>query len=319
MTADPTPPRAAPRPDAMCARCQKPRADHIHILDWRGTEHYFCYEFTVELVGEDAVAEFVPPAVEGAPHRCTDPARCTICSPTMGVSIRLPAPAAVAPSPSRNKSGDSSSIETAMDAANADATSGSDGAADVDESANCCVAPPPSEPLRCPQCGAEVDTLACTHCGHQFVPPAPASSARGAPAGETARLRELLTGVVSYSTMPLVLNAALTEVEATLATQAARLRELEAIERKYGRLRDAVNNSPDECGPDCGQHGHGEVCPRVDPAIWLERQQARLAELEETVQQQAGTLAMVRADRDKARAALLAARRPPTGGADEAR
>lgn len=45
---------------------------------------------------------------------------------------------------------------------------------------------------------------------------------------------------------------------------------------QYEWLRSAVNESPEECGPECADGYHGEPCPRCDPAIWLERQQAEL-------------------------------------------
>ena len=56
----------------------------------------------------------------------------------------------------------------------------------------------------------------------------------------------------------------------------------------YETLKRAVNESTNECGPDCDDHGHGDQCPANNSAQWLIDQQkeieqlrARLASFEE--------------------------------------
>jgi hypothetical protein len=65
----------------------------------------------------------------------------------------------------------------------------------------------------------------------------------------------------------------------------ARLAEQDVQLKSYDVLRRAVNESTNECGPDCDDHGHGDGCPALSPSCWLEDQQrtidglkARLAE-----------------------------------------
>jgi hypothetical protein len=57
---------------------------------------------------------------------------------------------------------------------------------------------------------------------------------------------------------------------------------------KYELLRQAVNESTNECEPGCNSYGHTDTCPSGDAARWLADQQqeinqlrARLTELEQ--------------------------------------
>lgn len=53
-------------------------------------------------------------------------------------------------------------------------------------------------------------------------------------------------------------------------------RELAEVQTKYGLLSSAINESTDECGPDCDDYGHGDKCPSLDPERWLIDQQATI-------------------------------------------
>ena len=73
-------------------------------------------------------------------------------------------------------------------------------------------------------------------------------------------------------------------------------------------LKKAVNDSADECGPDCDDYAHGESCPACDPAKWLvdqqveiERLRSRLAEAERSIDT---LLGMIRHQRDVLRECL---------------
>jgi hypothetical protein len=46
--------------------------------------------------------------------------------------------------------------------------------------------------------------------------------------------------------------------------------------RDYETLKRAVNESTNECGPDCDEHGHGDNCPANSAARWLEDQQREI-------------------------------------------
>ena len=48
-------------------------------------------------------------------------------------------------------------------------------------------------------------------------------------------------------------------------------------------LKKAVNDSADECGPDCDDYAHGESCPACDPAKWLVDQQVEIERLRQRV------------------------------------
>jgi hypothetical protein len=90
----------------------------------------------------------------------------------------------------------------------------------------------------------------------------------------------------------------------------ARLAEQDVQLKSYDVLRRAVNESTNECGPDCDDHGHADDCPALSPSSWLEDQQrkidaleARLAEEESAHRVTAGIFAstLVRADAAEAR------------------
>jgi predicted nuclease with TOPRIM domain len=69
--------------------------------------------------------------------------------------------------------------------------------------------------------------------------------------------------------------------------------ELAATRRDYDTLKRAVNESTNECGPDCDEHGHGDNCPANSSARWLEDQQReieRLRELLAAANERAGKL-----------------------------
>lgn len=57
-------------------------------------------------------------------------------------------------------------------------------------------------------------------------------------------------------------------------------RDLVMALKSYEVLRRAVNESTNECGPDCDDHGHGDGCPALSPSSWLEDQQRRIDALE---------------------------------------
>lgn len=51
----------------------------------------------------------------------------------------------------------------------------------------------------------------------------------------------------------------------------------------YETLRRAVNESPAECGPQCGEHGHMAGCPAVSTEHWLVAQQREIDRLREAL------------------------------------
>lgn len=58
--------------------------------------------------------------------------------------------------------------------------------------------------------------------------------------------------------------------------------EVERLTRElvdYDLLKRAVNESTNECGPDCDSHGHGDSCPANDGARWLIDQQKEIDRL----------------------------------------
>lgn len=58
------------------------------------------------------------------------------------------------------------------------------------------------------------------------------------------------------------------------------LRDLTMQFKAYDVLRRAVNESTNECGPDCDDYGHGDGCPACSPSSWLEDQKRRIDALE---------------------------------------
>jgi hypothetical protein len=47
----------------------------------------------------------------------------------------------------------------------------------------------------------------------------------------------------------------------------------------YEVLKRAVNESTNECGPNCDEYGHGDDCPSCNSARWLEDQQREIERL----------------------------------------
>jgi hypothetical protein len=60
---------------------------------------------------------------------------------------------------------------------------------------------------------------------------------------------------------------------------AARLAEQDMQLKSYSVLRRAVNESTNECAPDCDDHGHADGCPALSPTSWLEDQQREIERL----------------------------------------
>lgn len=64
-----------------------------------------------------------------------------------------------------------------------------------------------------------------------------------------------------------------------LANTRQLLGELEGIRERYDLLKRAVDESEDECSPNCDRYGHADDCRCVNPAAWLEDQQAEIERL----------------------------------------
>lgn len=86
-------------------------------------------------------------------------------------------------------------------------------------------------------------------------------------------------------------------------------RELAEVQTKYGLLSSAINESTDECGPDCDDYGHGDKCPSLDPERWLIDQQATIEGLRRELAEAERAAAAARGLQQGTAALLAEARR----------
>lgn len=61
-------------------------------------------------------------------------------------------------------------------------------------------------------------------------------------------------------------------------------------------LKKAVNDSADECGPDCDDYAHGESCPACDPAKWLVDQQVEIERLRSRLEMREAQMAALKVE-----------------------